>query len=248
MPGLYGITTRAPGTLITALIYNHDHIVHVDGRDAESMQAHATSVSQMNVTQSPYSSGTTELLPISLANELMVLRFVIAQVKTSLNGGVAVNWWSAVPAPAFAAVAARVRRNTSQSIPDSVGTKIDFTGGVAAINTNTIWNSGLNQTRFTAPFSGLYYVFANVLWQGSGAGRRQIQAAATSGFGAQTITKTNTTQGGQAQRQCLGGLMKLTAADYVEFSAFQDSGGALNLLGESNDSIVGGIVYFGVAQ
>ena len=51
MAGLYEIHTRAPGTLITALIYNSDHQNHVDGPTADLMQSLGSSVSQMNLIE-----------------------------------------------------------------------------------------------------------------------------------------------------------------------------------------------------
>lgn len=246
MAGLYGITTRAPGTLISGLIYNSDHQVHVDGRAAEFMQAHGTSLSQMNLQESPFGpDGMTETLPLSLAGELTRLRYVIAAVKTMLNGNVPILWWTPVDAPAFAVIGARMVRSATVAVADSSVVVLDFTGAATEFNSG-VWSAG-NPTRFTAPSAGLYYAAAAVHWASStGGGRRQLSIS-TNVPGAVHASKTNTTAAGQQQSQTVAGLLKMAASDYVEFSVFQDSGVSVNLVGSSKASIVGSLVYFGVA-
>jgi len=242
MPGLYSIVTRAPGTLITALIYNFDHQVHVNGRTATLVQSLGTGLSQLNLTEDPFPSSVESLAP-SLAGEVTRLRFDIAALKTSLNGGVAVNWYDPIPAPGFATIGARVQRTAAFSVPNAFGTSINFTGNVADFNSG-VW-SGANPTRFTATATGKYYAACSVLWNTATGGRRQLSISAT-GVGVAGQVHTNTlTALNRQQYQTLQGLMSLTAGDYIEFRAFQDSGGAVNLIGDQLQSIVGSLVFWG---
>lgn len=242
MPGLYSIATRAPGTLITALIYNGDHQAHVDGRAAEFMQSFSASLSQMNTTEDPFPSGE-ESLPVSLAGELSRLRFEIAAIKTTLNGDVPTNWYDPVTTPALPAVGARIIRTSAQSIPDNVSTAISFTTTPEVDFNSGVWSSA-NPTRFTAPVAGKYYVAMCVKWTGNIIGRRQITVQLTPGG---TDFQQGNTSSGLAtdQYQCLASILNLGATDYVEFFAFQNSGVSLNLLTEDELSIVGSMIYFG---
>jgi hypothetical protein len=250
MPGLYSVVSRAPGTLITALIYNSDHQAHVDGRSAMLMQSNGASLSQFNLQESPFGAdGTTENLPLSLAGELTRLRFVIAAIKTALSGGVPTVWWMPIPAPGFATIGARVARPTNISVPNNTLTTISFAGATTADFNSGVWEGVVHPTRFTAPVKGLYYVAAGVLWDlvtpGGTApgGRRQLQVGVNGTFNQQI--KTNTTTTGKQQWQTVTGLQKLSANDYVEFAGFQDSGGSLNLITAPPESIFGALVFFG---
>ena len=77
--GLYSITTRATGTLLTAAIYNADHQNHVTNQNPEETGAYSDNVAQMQVQTSPGAVGTESLAP-SLGGELERLRFTIARI------------------------------------------------------------------------------------------------------------------------------------------------------------------------
>src|SRR5262249_2677700 len=153
MPGLYTIATRAPGTLVTALIYNHDHQVHVDGRTATLMSGY----SDVNATFAPPSGSDSRPIPITLANHSGTLRFNIPALKQLFNHSA--SWFTPMASPGFPSIGARVIRSTSFSIPNNSATAIDFTGSTAEFNSGTTWVSG-SPTRFTASNSGLYYATA----------------------------------------------------------------------------------------
>jgi hypothetical protein len=246
MPGLYTITTRAPGTLITALIYNSDHQNHVNARNATIMQSYSTSIAQMQITEDPFPS-SVESPAFTLAGEIARLRFDIAAIKTSLSGGTTVPWYLPLTQPGFASIGARIRRTTTQSIPDSTNTTISFTGGTADFNSG-VWSNG-NPTKFTAPSTGFYYVAAAIEWQATAiTGRRLIQVSVNGSTTNQSsVVNTGGTQAGSSffQRQTVSGLLKLTAADFVEFVVFQNSTASQDLIAHSNDSIVGSMIFFG---
>jgi hypothetical protein len=240
MPGLYQHTTRAPGTLITALVYNFDHQVQVDSRTATIVQSYGTSLSQLNITEDPFPSGV-ESLASSLAGEVARLRFDIAALKTSLNGGVPVNWYDSNNAPGFATIGARVVRAAAFSVPNNSGTTINFTGNTADFNSG-VW-SVVNPTRFTAPATGLYFAAGAVVWDNSRPlGRRQLTISGADA--GQQITNT-TAATAISQHQAITGLMKMTAGDFIEFSLFQDSGFGITVVGNSSQSIVGSLVFLG---
>lgn len=80
MAGLYTITTRSPGTTLTAAIYNADHQNHVDNEIPTMMDDYSLSSGQMQTNTDPGEVGT-ESLATSLAGELERMRFAIKEIK-----------------------------------------------------------------------------------------------------------------------------------------------------------------------
>lgn len=251
MPGLYEVPVRAPGTLISALIYNSDHQNHVDGRDAEFVQSLGASVSQFNLTEAPTVAGDPSLAP-SLAGEITRLRYKVGEFKKFMAGNTTVSWYAPIDAVAPLTIGALVQRSTSQAILTGTNTKIDFTGGTATFNNpNTIWTSGSNQTRFTAPFDGLYFAFASICWAGVGAVQlnkaRRIQLGVNNTFSANPVVSdvVHSTPPADVHCQTVTGFLDLTTADFVEYRVFQDTGLTINLIAQAEQSIVGGLVFLG---
>lgn len=79
MAALYTHTTRAPGTTLTANIYNTDHQNHIDNGIPTQLDDYSSTVAQMQTTTDPYPAAA-ESQPTSLAGELERLRFVLAQI------------------------------------------------------------------------------------------------------------------------------------------------------------------------
>jgi hypothetical protein len=254
MPGLYTIINRKQGTIITGLIYNFDHQVHINGRTATKVQSFATSASQMDIQEDPAPAGTPSLPP-ALSGELSRLRFVLAAMK-SLLLGTTVKWYIPLPGVSLITKGARVRRPTSQSIANSTNVAINYTGATVALSSpdfNTgVWSSG-NPTRFTAPTDGLYLASAAVLWAPSGAGifSRNLSIAINGNLAAAEAQKTKFTRNGVFQRMTIMAPVKLLAGDYVEFYVSQDTGSSLSLTatGSGTDdffqSIVGSLIRLG---
>lgn len=256
MPGLYTVPTRAPGTIITALIYNGDHQLHVNGRTATLVGSYSATAGQMQLQTNPLPGGI-ESLPGSMAAELERMRFEIGLLKQYINGNIApTHWYDPIKRPGFATIAARIQRTAAFSIPNNALTTINFVGG-SGQNTNSIWNQFANQSRFTAPFTGKYIAGCGVLWDAGGAaGTRQISLGVNGSFashGSHAIVSNTSGGVDQIQYQAFVEHLALTAADYVEFAAFQNSGVAINLLGTSSglpidvtqQSIVGFLVMLG---
>jgi hypothetical protein len=97
MPGNYSITTRAPGTVLTASIYNADHQNHVNNATPQGLDDYSETVTQMQLVADPGESGL-ESLPTSIAGELERLRFVIQEIKTRFNS-VVPHWYSSLTDP-----------------------------------------------------------------------------------------------------------------------------------------------------
>jgi hypothetical protein len=238
---LYPITTRAAGTLISALIYNSDHQVHVDARNAAIMGSYCSAASQMQDTEDPYPGGL-ESLPSTLAGEIARLRFMVAAMKTSLSGDVATNWFTGLTAPGFATLGAQVLGGSGNSIPTGVATVIDFSGGTALYNNGTTWDP-LAPTRFTAPVTGKYYVAVSVQWTAApGGGQRELRISkngSTTGLPRRSNTTIITSV---SQAQNLATILQLTAGDYIEFVAFQNSGSNITIPANATSSIVANTV------
>jgi hypothetical protein len=256
MPGLYSIPTRGPGTLITSLIYNGDHQAHVDSRNATIMQSFGVTSTQFLTEASPFAASGSESLPLSLGDELARLRFVIAALKSAIQGDNSTftdasppttPWTQPVLYPGFAPIGARVQRSTTLSIPFDTPTTLDFTGGVAEFNTG-VWEGIIHPTRFTAPNTGKYYVSAGVAWQAF-TGYRDI-VVYTNGVAVNAPTTSKALSLGLVLRMTIEAIVKLNATDFIEFKVHQISNGvgggvAKNVTADSKQSIVGAMMFLG---
>lgn len=77
--GLYSHTTRGIGTVLTAAIYNADHVNHITNHNPSMIGGYSDNVSQMQTMADPGDLGT-ESLSGSLADEIERLRFAIARI------------------------------------------------------------------------------------------------------------------------------------------------------------------------
>lgn len=78
--GLYTHTSRATGEILTANIYNADHINHITNQTPQMTDDYSANNTQMQATTDPYPGGV-ESLPTSLAGELERIRYVIKQLS-----------------------------------------------------------------------------------------------------------------------------------------------------------------------
>jgi len=79
MPGLYSITTRSTGTVLTAAIYNADGQVHVDNAVPAQHDDYSTNAAQMQSTVDPYPA-SVESLATTTAGEFERLRYLLTQL------------------------------------------------------------------------------------------------------------------------------------------------------------------------
>lgn len=80
MGGNYTHTDRAPGSLLTALIYNNDHQDHVDYNTPAGVDDASVDVTDMQAQVDPGEVGT-ESLATSLEGEIQRLRAMLAELK-----------------------------------------------------------------------------------------------------------------------------------------------------------------------
>lgn len=130
--------------------------------------------------------------------------------------------WALVPA-------CKAMHNTTQSIGNGAVTTIAL--NVESFDPTGMHDNATNNSRLTMPIAGIYLITANVQWP-TAAGTRQlkIQRNASQDIAYNWVTATT---GGQPTHQNLSVLHNFAAADWVEMVVYQDSGGALNLVGDA---------------
>ncbi len=89
MAGNYSHTTRADGLILTAAIYNADHVNHITNATPQGLDDYSVNIAQMQETTDPGETGT-ESLAISTAEELKRIRFAIKELKF---GAAAREWY-----------------------------------------------------------------------------------------------------------------------------------------------------------
>ena len=147
--GLYAITTRADGTVLTGFgstsdIFNADHENHVTHTEPESINSWEENVAQMNLTTDPAPSGVVSLSD-SMSDELERLRFTLAAIKAAISAGTPpAQWYTATADGSFAPVlptsAARLSAATLRTIPSS------------ATATAIVWNTS-TEVQYASPSS-----------------------------------------------------------------------------------------------
>lgn len=90
--GLYSHTTRATGTVLSASIYNADHVNHITNLNPSQSGSYSDNVAQMQTATDP-GEVASETLASSLAGEIERLRFAIQDIKTQL-GFTSPQWYS----------------------------------------------------------------------------------------------------------------------------------------------------------
>ncbi len=121
--------------------------------------------------------------------------------------------------------------NTTQSIANATFTAIVFNSEPTNWDTDTIHSTSSNTSRFTLTTAGLYLFNVTASFAANATGRRLI-----------AVREGGTNFEGNAGLQVTGGAVAIVNASWVvnvtsttsyyEFMAFQDSGGALNLLAD----------------
>ena len=117
--------------------------------------------------------------------------------------------------------AARVTRTSAQSIPDSLNTSLAF--NQERYDAAGVHDNATNNSRLTAPVTGIYAVTAQFTWGGSaGAGSR---FAGVMKNGSTLIARSQELAGDDDEN--LTTQVLLAAGDYVEVQVLQTSGGNL---------------------
>lgn len=78
-PALYTHTTRSTGTVLTAAIYNADHVNHITNGTPSQLGGYSTNQAEMQSTTSPGTVGS-ESLAAALSGEIERLRFMLKRM------------------------------------------------------------------------------------------------------------------------------------------------------------------------
>jgi len=143
----------------------------------------------------------------------------------------ALRFLNTVPTPR-----ARGRIQTSQSIPNATLTAIAFDSDVF-VDVGGIHSASVNNTRFTVPigFNGAYSIDVTVQWAASAAGTvRQVRIYKNNSPWAFSQKAPSTVQFSDS----ISIIDNASVGGYYEVFVYQDSGGALDVLG--TDTIVNG--------
>lgn len=233
--GQYTHVTRNAGEIVTADLYNGAHQNQKQNDIPTSCGAHADDLAMFQATTDPAPGGVAT--PVAaLGDELEQLRFVLADIKTVLNGGTPpAQWYTPVTfdATLVQARGARVSRSSSQSITSDTLTPISFNTvawdtGVALPTFDPFFAIG-QPTRLTARATGVYQINGNIEWAATGAGiplRVAIRVNGNTNIAstAQAVISSN-------QRFLEVGVQyTLNENDYVELIAYQNTGSPVNVL------------------
>lgn len=225
--GLYLHTTRAPGTLVTARLYNESHKNQLDNDIAESCGAHSDNLTMFRATTDPYPGSVATPVP-ALGTEIEQLRFVVADIKTVLNGGIPpAQWYSAVAPTAATPVGrgARVVRTVDQAIPFNADTALSYDTvrydtGVVSPTVDPFFSVG-QPTRLTAPVSGLYQLNGSGRWTTGVVSGTFALWIRRNGTALLAESRHNAQTTAVERAFVVGTQVLLTAGDYVEVMAFQ---------------------------
>jgi hypothetical protein len=131
--------------------------------------------------------------------------------------------------------AARVTHSSAQSIPDfPPGATLAF--DTEHYDTASMHDNATNNSRLTAPVTGIYAVTAEVDWTSNATGTRELTLMKNgSTFIADDDTDgISVVFGGQSQS--VTAQVRLVAGDYVEVGVLQTSGGSLNVMSAGETS------------
>jgi hypothetical protein len=235
--GLYIHVSKPAGTIVAAPMYNNAHFNHLFNDVPTSAGAHSDTVTQMRAVTDPAPAGVAT--PVAdLGTEIEQLRFVIADIKTSLNGGVPPTWWYTPISPSATTVTAhgaRVFRGSAQSIANDNAQHaasfdtVRYDTGVISPAVDPFFNLA-SPTRLTAPVTGVYQINGFGEWNttfSAGILALMIRLNGTKVLASQCLEP----DGGSAFRwQTVSTQYLLNQSDYVELVAFQSVASPLNLI------------------
>lgn len=143
------------------------------------------------------------------------------QVLTSGGAGANPAWESAA---AGTDISARVYNSANISVADVTQQVLTF--DTEAFDTDTIHSTSSNTGRLTATTAGKYLIIGQALFRNNATGERWLSLRVN---GATFIARTTTNSNGAGIDEHLevATYYNLSATDYVELLAYQDSGGAL---------------------
>lgn len=131
----------------------------------------------------------------------------------------------------------RVMRDSAQSIPNEAFTPIEWPE--EDWDSDAFHSTSSNKNRLVAPLDGLYIVTACVVFAGNATGLRSLQLVRNSVSPSKTATYAEASDKGQeapgvgagGNAMAIHGQVPLKAGEYVNAIVWQNSGGALNVMG-----------------
>jgi hypothetical protein len=132
-----------------------------------------------------------------------------------------------------AIVGARVRKTTAMTIPTSANTVVTF--DAERYDSHAFHSTAVNTSRFTIPTTGYYHIGGNVRWDTNTTGRRLL-AINVDGDAANPIVFFENVPNAVGVPILVACDYFLTAGQYVELSAFQNSGADRTLQALTNYS------------
>jgi hypothetical protein len=124
----------------------------------------------------------------------------------------------------------RLRHSTTQAVSTASATPIAF--NTEDIDTDTMHDTVTNNTRITFKAAGDYVVMASAEFAPNATGQRQISIKLNNTTYI-ALDNTPTVGAGDSTRIPCGCLYTFAVNDYVEALAYQDSGGNLNVNGNT---------------
>jgi hypothetical protein len=126
----------------------------------------------------------------------------------------------------------RSYKASNQSINNATTTALNF--GYDRYDTGQVHNQTTISRIEVGKYPGVWHLGGNIAWDSSTVGIRSFSIRLN---GATGIAADRRTAAGDVVRQNLSCDYQFVAGDYIELTAFQDSGAALNVLFTSNFSI-----------
>lgn len=122
---------------------------------------------------------------------------------------------------------AKVTHSTTQSIADSTFQALTF--DTETFDTDTIHSTGTNPTRLTCKTAGKYIVTGCIAFASNSTGFRIAALKVNAGANFDNAQRT-TALNGTETHLTVSDIFNFAVNDYVELFAYQDSGGALNVV------------------
>jgi hypothetical protein len=125
--------------------------------------------------------------------------------------------------------------STGQSIPDATPTALTFAAHDTGEQSTTarlgypVHQVGVNPTRFTATYPGLYLFIGQVSFNANATGTRNIAARKGGTTYVGTTAVPTVTTGGLGTLIQVSGIVYLNSSEYIEFTAYQNSGAPLTV-------------------
>lgn len=123
----------------------------------------------------------------------------------------------------------RVDTLTGQAIPNNTRTAVNFPD-VATFDLDDMHDVAANNSRLTIQHAGRYLVGGTIWWEINGVGLRQLSIQKNGGGFDIDVDNSLAAAGIGTFNKCGATLHEFVQGDYVELIAYQNSGGALNLL------------------